>query len=729
MNTRHRLCFRNIVVLLPLLLTCTQVFATDIVVDTDADDSTLNGNCTFREALIAADSNIVMDQCPAGNNIDDNIRFNNSAPWSILLNTALIPITDHVSIYGQGTVTLDAGSLPSPAHIFVINAGNVSLSGLRLTGATGAPPGGGAVYVAMAATVSISGTTIENNSANLGGGLLNLGVLTISDSIIRNNSSFSQGGGIANAGQLQLVRTTVGPGNQASTLGGGIYNQGPVADLAIGDNTSVLDNSADAGGGIYNDSAQLTISDSRISGNTVFTSGAGLYNDSGSTTITNSSIGPSNHALSHGGGIYQTGSGASMSVTDSLIEQNVADQWGGGIYNSASLDLSKVSLENNSAISRGGAIVNVSASLSMNQLTIGPHNVATDGGGVYNLLGSLLMKNTTVTDNSAINQGGGIYNDDGTLLIQGSTIGPDNLANGGGGILNFGSLDLDNSTISGNALRPAVSVGGAGLRQNNGITDLRNVTISQNNAETATAGGLQVLGGMLTLANSLIVGNFNTATNPDCEGALSSLGYNLIGDASGCIGLVADDLSPIVDPGLSMLADNGGATQTHALLFDSVAIDAGNELLGCLDHAGAPLSTDQRGRSRPRDGNSDGISVCDIGAYEYQPAGDFGDGDGGGCFIATAAYGSYLHPQVQHLRHFRDRHLLSNSMGREIVALYYRYSPPLADSIRDNNALRAGTRILLTPVVYAVVYPEWATTLLLLPGYLLFSWRRRRARR
>jgi serine protease len=73
--------------------------------------------------------------------------------------------------------------------------------------------------------------------------------------------------------------------------------------------------------------------------------------------------------------------------------------------------------------------------------------------------------------------------------------------------------------------------------------------------------------------------------------------------------------------------------------------------------------------------------------------------EGSGCFIATAAYGTYQEPEVKILRNFRDEILLNTTIGRSLVETYYTYSPPVADFIRDKPVLKTVVRVALTPII------------------------------
>lgn len=91
-----------------------------------------------------------------------------------------------------------------------------------------------------------------------------------------------------------------------------------------------------------------------------------------------------------------------------------------------------------------------------------------------------------------------------------------------------------------------------------------------------------------------------------------------------------------------------------------------------------------------------------------------------GCFIATAAYGSFLDPHVSALRLFRDRYLEPYAWGRVVMDFYYSHSPPLAEVIEQNRSLRIITRWLLAPLVYFIIYPIYSLTLLLASGLLVY---------
>jgi hypothetical protein len=87
-------------------------------------------------------------------------------------------------------------------------------------------------------------------------------------------------------------------------------------------------------------------------------------------------------------------------------------------------------------------------------------------------------------------------------------------------------------------------------------------------------------------------------------------------------------------------------------------------------------------------------------------------GGGGGCFIATAAFGSPLAGQVEILRQFRDRYLLTNDLGRKFVSWYYLSGPAAANYIKDKPLVKAAVRLALYPLI--------GFSLMLISGYLPF---------
>jgi uncharacterized repeat protein (TIGR01451 family) len=96
-------------------------------------------------------------------------------------------------------------------------------------------------------------------------------------------------------------------------------------------------------------------------------------------------------------------------------------------------------------------------------------------------------------------------------------------------------------------------------------------------------------------------------------------------------------------------------------------------------------------------------------------------GGGGGCFIATAAYGSALEPHVLALRQFRDQYLERTALGRVFVRFYYRHSPPVAAVIAEHEWLRFLVRMLLTPMVLAITFPFRALMLAVLAAMSLLA--------
>lgn len=232
-----------------------------------------------------------------------------------------------------------------------------------------------------------------------------------------------------------------------------------------------------------------------------------------------------------------------------------------------------------------------SPTVEIKSLTI-RRGVGFPGGGVLNR-GNLTLANVIVRDNSAPDlRGGGVANECGELRMTNSLV-ANNSSQTGGGISNRGTMTLTNVTVSGNR----AGYDAAGITSS-GTSRIVSSTIS-NNAANGISPFLGGTAGTIELSNSVVTGNIGAS----CGGPISSLGHNISSDAT--CGLTGPGDMNGVDPKLGPLADNGGPTQTHALLAGSPAINAG-------DNNGCP-ATDQRGVARPQQG------VCDIGSYEYQP--------------------------------------------------------------------------------------------------------------
>jgi hypothetical protein len=264
--------------------------------------------------------------------------------------------------------------------------------------------------------------------------------------------------------------------------------------------------------------------------------------------------------------------------------------------------------------SGGGARVVVDGVAS--HKTTGPWTV---GGGILNE-GTLSLTNCTVSGNTTDIAGGGIWNG-ATLTLANSTV-SENIAGDGGGIYNNGTLTLTNSTVSGNTAWAGGGLGGGEGVNLYSTSTLINSTVSGNTARSGEGGGI-LNAGTLALINSTVSGDIaflgtltSTSTLVDgaCDqglrGVAASNGYNIESPGDTCGFDQTGDQSGVTAEQLNLgpLADNGGSTQTHALLPGSVAIDQ-------IPAADCEVDTDQRGEPRPETGGD----ACDVGSFERQP--------------------------------------------------------------------------------------------------------------
>jgi hypothetical protein len=322
-----RMVWGGVIVLLGLIIAA-PVFGNTITVTSTAD----SGPGSLRDAIATASNG-------------DTINFSLTYPATITVSTPLT-LGPNVTIIGPGASSL-AISGDFSVGVFIINAG---------------------------ATVAISGVTIKLGASVLGGGIFNAGTLTLSDSAVLNN--FGQlGAGIfnSNTGTLTLSKTTVSLNSVdlvTNAGGGGIYNfEGTVtlSESTVSNNGVGATEVAD-GGGILNDDGLVTVTDSTVSSNVALNEadgdarGGGISNiNSGSLIVSNSTVSgnsvysfPGSGSLSGGGGIsngFPLGHG-SVKLTNSTVTGNsvTGAGGGGGIRNAGVATVVNTTIAGNSLI-------------------------------------------------------------------------------------------------------------------------------------------------------------------------------------------------------------------------------------------------------------------------------------------------------------------------------------------------------------------------------------------
>ena len=339
-----------------------------------------------------------------------------------------------------------------------------------------------------------------------------------------------------------------------------------LSSLTVSDGSDAL-----RGGGIRNDGGTVEVTDSAFSGNDADFGfgGGGIYNDEGGAlTISNSTF--SGNAASYGGGVFND-EGGTLTVTDSTFSANHAGDYGGGVFNDrdAELTVSGSTFSGNETGDLGAGIANF-GTLGVTDTAFSGGDSVT-GGGIHNEAGGTVeVGGSTFSGNSAILEGGGVSNFGGTLGVTNSTFSGNRSGEGGGGIFSSGDLEVTNSTLHGNE----AFFGGGGVHNSRGTATLRNAVVADN-------------------------------AGSNCGGPITDGGYNVDDDGTCGLTLATGSLpntDPLLDP--DGLQDNGGPTETVALLPDSPAVDL------VADDACPPPQTDQRGIERPQG------EACDSGAYE-----------------------------------------------------------------------------------------------------------------
>jgi CSLREA domain-containing protein len=486
-----------------------------IVVTTTEDIIANDGECSLREAIVAANSNVpsgfLPGECPAGSatetdvilvaagEIYDLTILGDNEEWSAtgdldILNNPDVEIDIHIQLLGEGTALIKGNAINDRIWHVHSGAGFV-MEGVETRG--GSADLGGGLYNENG-HVTLTGTLFSLNTADAGGAIANDGaeavVIATNAEIVRNFATIGNGGGVANqsGAKLFLIDSLVS-GNEAAGHGGGLANGAE---------------------------GSVNVSGTLFGGNEAGACGGAIANWGGGISFHFASQAAGNSAAQYGGGLCN-GSGVFNIIQGAVIEQNESSYYGGGITNAG--------------------VMNISDSVVRNNRAIDLLNDGGFGGGLHATAGSQTnIRRSAILGNTADNSGGAI-------LAQ-------------------GTLKISNSTLSGNF---AIFGGGLLVWPLANVTAV-NVTIAANASVGQNGVGLLQVGGELAMGNSLLD---NLGGNcHHTEGTFVSLGHNLAGDDT-CSFTEAGDLND-VDPLLAPL-ENG----VHQLQWGSPAIDAGDATL------------------------------------------------------------------------------------------------------------------------------------------------------
>ncbi len=316
---------------------------------------------------------------------------------------------------GAGQTVIDASGLGD--RVFQVHAGaSVEIEGVTITGGTIPASGeqrfGGGILnegeLWLTDSELIGNAAPGPESGYQGAGLANdaTGIVTIIGGAINDNSA-NLGGGVLNRGQMSITGTLLSS-NSAVGLGGAVYNSGPQSSLVIS-NSTLTGNAAPDGGDVYVFSGQVEIVSSTIAGNSAIkpsdplnAAGGGLVVWLGGDVSLFSSTVADNSAMA-GGGIFSVGT---LNVSHSTISGNVAGNFGGGIAAAGSLTVINSTISGNAAMAGGGGIgidggaANVLHSTVFGNVADSNGNGVGNGGGILVASGDLALHHTIVAGNT-----------------------------------------------------------------------------------------------------------------------------------------------------------------------------------------------------------------------------------------------------------------------------------------------------------------------------------------